>query len=272
MLRPSLTAGLFLVLAATLTFVGCSDDKTTNSTVGDPNSPEFQPMKAAIGQAVDSTLAISIKFAYKPNRYPSDIDWEWPALGPSDSLLYNYVGDWHVLYLGLSAAVDYDFVYVDSARFWEGDFAVQYFRFPYITGLDLIRHQTYTYTGSGDDYTNIASYLDVSFREWQQPTQYFYGDALVTIEDHYVVESVEKTARYEFTAEADNISYHLDASNPWYESYPTGGTLNVSAAVTTDEVDVEWTVTVEFMEDGTAQVEASNGTLTYTYAHTPAYQ
>lgn len=271
MLRQSLAVGLFLVLAATLTFVGCSDDNPTNSTVGDPNAPAFQPLKAAIAQAVDSTLAMSLKFAYKPNRYPSDIDWEWPALGPNDSLLYNYVGDWHVLYLGLSTAFDYSYVYVDSARFWEGTTAVQYFRSPYITGLDLIRHQTYTYTGSGDDYTNISSSLDLSFRDLQDPTRYFYGDAQVTIDDYYVEGGSQKTARYEFTANADDITYSVDHANPWYDSYPTGGTLTLTAAVERDDASVEWDITIEFQSNGAAQVSATDGHLTYSYTFTPEY-
>lgn len=274
MFRRSILAGLFLVLAAMFTFVGCSDDANpNNSNVGDPNSPEFQQMKAAITTAVDSTLGTSMKFAYKPNRFPTDLGWDdGPVLGPTDSLLYNYNGGWHILYLGLTASVDYSFTFVDSARFLEGSNVAQFFRSRACTGLDLIHHQSSAYNGTDDDYTDLQSYADLSFRNRLEPNPYFYGHVNHTIDHYYEVGGEQKQISYEFDLVANDVTYEVDYSSEWQNSNVTGGELIISVIVDNGTDSIEWDINIEFNESGQAMVEASNGEKTYSFTITPQYQ
>ena len=273
MLRRTLTAGLFLVLAAMFIFVGCSDDSNpNNANIGDPNAPAFQPMKAAISTAVDSTLGVALKFAYKPNRYPSDSDWDRPELGPNDSLLYNYVGGWHVLYLGLSASVDYNFTYTDSARFWQGETAVRQFSPDRCTGLDLIHHQNSSYKGTGDEYTDLSTYVNVSFRNRLQSSQYFYGHTHIVLDDYYVVANEQLNTNYDFELTANDVTYSLADQGSWSSAHVTGGQLIISVVVDNGTDLVEWDIDVNFSETGSAMVEATDGVKTYEFTVTPQYQ
>ncbi len=273
MLRRSIIAGLFLVLAAMFTFVGCSDDANpNNANVGDPNSPEFQPLKAAITTAVDSTLGVSLKYAYRPNRFPTDVEWDdGPVLGPTDSLLYNYQGGWHILYLGLTTSVGYSLTFVDSARFWEDNNVVQFYRSRRCTGLDLIHHQSSAYNGTDDDYTDLQSYADLSFRNRQEQTQYFYGHLNHTIDHYYEVSGEQKQISYEFDLTANDVTYTIDYANEWQNSSVNGGELIISVIVDNGTTSVEWDINVEFNENGQAMVEATNGEKTYAFTITPQY-
>lgn len=275
MLRRSLTAGLLLVLAAMFTFVGCSDDSNpADSNVGDPNSAAFQPMKAAISTAVDSSLGMAIKFAYKPNRFPSDVGYDQPELGPMDSLIYNYVGDWHILYLGLATGVGYNFSYVDSARLWEGDRAVKFYVEGKTTGLDFRHHQTSTYTGTNDEYSDLSTFADVNFRDINEDAPYFYGYLHVNIDHNYVVNNEQQNVNYDCEVTANDVSYLIDENDAWYNSHATGGDLNIVMNVDDSQQIVEWQITVEFDQNGVAHIVATN-TVTekvYTYAEEPQYQ
>lgn len=273
MLRRITFAGLFIVLAAMFTFVGCSDDSNPNgANVGDPDSPAFQPMKAAITTAIDSTLGMALKYAHKPNRFPTDIDWDRPQLGPSDSLLYNYVGGWHILYLGLTASVDYSFTYVDSARFLEGATAVQFFRADRCTGLDLIHHQMSTYSGTDTEYSDVRSYADLSFRDRLQASQHFYGHVNLELDHYREVSGQQDHVNYQFDVTANDINYTLNGTNPWYTSTVTGGQLIISVVVDNGTDSVEWDIDITFTETGAAQVDATNGTMNYEFTITPQYQ
>lgn len=274
MFRRNFIAGLFLVLAATFAFVGCSDDANpNNSNVGDPNSPQFQPMKAAITTAVDSTLGVSMKFAYKPNRFPTDLGWDdGPVLGPNDSLLYNYNGGWHILYLGLTASVDYSFTFVDSVRFLEGALATQLFRPSICTGLDFIHHQSSNYSGVDDDYTDIQTYVDLSFRNRLEPTSYFYGHAKQKIDHYYEVSGEQKQISYQFDLTANDVTYEVDYANEWQHSNVTGGELIISVIVDNGTDSVEWDINIEFNQTGQAMVEATDGNKIYSFTITPQYQ
>jgi hypothetical protein len=273
MLRRSTIAGLILVMAGILTFSGCSSSSTqVDSNVGDPNAPEFQSMKSAISVAVDSTLAIALNFAHKPDRYPNEgnIGYDRPQLGPSDSLLYNYVNDWHVLYFGGAGAANYDNVYVDSAQYWEGSDAVELFRWDRVTKLALIRHQSMNYSGSGSEYENVSAYFNAEFDHWGQVDQSFTGTAKVTVDSHYLDGMTAMNDTYEFEISADNVQYSNPSDYWWNERKADSGTLTITGTVTTAAGDQSWTVSVEFT-DGTADVSAQLGDVVYQYSMTPAY-
>ncbi len=275
MLRRIITAGLFMVLAAMFTFVGCSDDSNpSNSNIGDPNSVAFQPMKAAITSAVDSTLGVALRFAFRPNHFPNDLVVDRPGLelGPGDSLLYNYVEGWHILFLGLTASVDYNRTFVDSVRYWEGSTVVQRLSFSRVTGLDLIHHNSTTYKGTDGEYTDRDIYSDLSFRNLRQSSQYFYGYASVVLDDYYVESDHQYNTNYDFNLTANDVTFTLSPTSPWSNSYVTGGQLLISAAVDNNTDLVEWEIDVTFDETGQAQVEATDGSKTYSFSITPQYR
>lgn len=273
MLRRSVTAGLFLVLAAMFTFVGCSDDNTPSGpAVGDPNSVQFQPLKTAISTAVDSTLGVALKFAYRPNRFPSDIGWERPEMGPNDSLFYNFVGGWNILFLGLTASADYNFTYVDSVRFWEGDEAVWNFRAESSTGVDLIHHQSTLYGGTDEEYTDQSIYVDVNFQNWNLSSRHFSGHVKLELDDHSVEEAAQQHVNYEMAVTVDNVTFERATSAPWTQSHATGGEANMVVTVDDGASAVEWNISVSFDQNGQAQIQATDGATVYTYSATPAYQ
>ena len=273
MLRRSVTAGLFLVLAAMFTFVGCSDDNTPSGpAVGDPNSVQFQPLKTAISTAVDSTLGVALKFAYKPNRFPSDVAWERPDMGPNDSLFYNFVGGWNILYLGLTASADHNFTYVDSARFWEGEEAVWNFRDYASTGVDLIHHQSTLYSGTSEEYTDQTIYVNVSFHNWNLTSRSFSGHVKLELDDHTVESGTQQNVNYDMSVTADNITFERATSGSWTQSHATGGEVTIVTTVDDGTNSVEWNISVGFNANGQAQVEATDGMTVYSYTATPAYQ
>lgn len=165
---------LFALAVVALICVGCSSKSTNDGIVyGDPDTPAFQSMRAAIATAVDSTLAVAFNVAFNPYRFPTEDYWDRPELGPSDSVLYNYVNSWHVIYVGSATAGNYSATYVDSIRFWEGSTAVRFFNPQRSTAIDLIHHQSSQYSGTGQDYTDLAVYLSVQYTNWNQAGRQF---------------------------------------------------------------------------------------------------
>jgi len=273
MLRRSAIAGLILLIAGALIFSGCSSSSTdANSNVGDPNSAQFQNMKSAIAVAVDSTLAIAFNFTSKPDRYPDEgnIGYERPELGPNDSLLYNYVDDWHVLYVGGTSASNYSNVFVDSARYWEGSVTKQLFRWDRVTRLDLIHHQSMSYQGSASEYNDITASVNLDFDNWGQADQMVSGDAKVTVDMHYLESMSEKNATFDFEITANDISYSDPMNHSWTGCQAMDGSITMTGTVMVDGASQDWTVNVDFM-NGTATVSAQLGGVVYTYSMTPEY-
>lgn len=273
MLRRSALAGLILLMAGALIISGCSSSSTdVDNNVGDPNSPEFQSMKSAIEVAVDSTLAIAFNFAHKPDRYPNEgnTGYDRPELGPNDSLLYNYVDEWHVLYIGAAGASNYSNVYVDSARYWEGSNAVELFRWDRVTQLDLIRHQSAAYEGSANEYDDISAYVNFEFVNWNQANQQFSGDASVTVDKHYLESLSPRNDVFEFDIEVEDVVYSDPLNYQWEYRQPLDGSLSITGTVTTANGEQDWTVDVSFA-DGNANISAQIGEVVYQYTMTPEF-
>jgi hypothetical protein len=273
MLRRSALAGIIFLMTGALILSGCSSSSTdVNNNQGDPNSIAFQGIKSAIEIAVDSTLGIALDFAHKPDRYPNEgnVGYDRPELGPNDSLLYNYVDEWHVMYVGGTGAGNYNNVYVDSARYWEGTRATELFRWDRVTQIDLIRHQGTSFDGTGSEYEEVSAYVNLEFDNWNQADQMFAGAASIAVDRHYLDGFSPKNDIYEFDIEIQDVGYSDAINFSWTERDAVDGTLNITGTVTTDDAVENWTVTVEF-NDGAADVAAQLGEVIYQYSMTPDY-
>jgi hypothetical protein len=275
MVRRSCLAGLLVVLALLFTFAGCSDNSTGNNKItGDPNSPEFQKMKAAIATSVDSTLSTMLRFGGDPGKAsPQDtlhLRPDWGVLNPNDTLMYNYVNGWNIVYLGLTTGAEYNRVYVDSARFWlENDLVDQYFSY-HVTQMDYIHHQTNTYKGAEDDYQNTATYLNVDYDAYSSTGGTLTGVGKFVLDDYYETTSGSTHDKYEFVVNLSAVAYSQPINQPWTSSYTTSGTLTMTATVTKDDVSNSWTMTATFSANGTAQITANTGNTEYQYQITPS--
>jgi hypothetical protein len=276
MLRRSLCAGLFGVLAILLTFTGCSDDPTGNNTiVGDPNSPQFQKMRAAIATTIDSTLGIALKFGAIPSRFPQDSAHARPDLGilnPEDSVLYNYVGGWNVLYIGLTSTANYNYVFVDSARFLFGGV-------PYkdisnlIDQLMFVHHQTNVYKGNDSEYQDFTSYVNLDYQQWPVPDyQFVQGTGHFILDDYYQVNSQAKHDHYDFSLVVDDMKFTDNINDPWWFGHPSSGSILLTGSFTDGSVTANWTVTAAFNAEGQATIHAVSGNVEYDYSETPDYQ
>ncbi len=273
MLRRSTIAGLVLLMAGALIFAGCSSSSTdANNNMGDPDSPAFQAMKSAIAMAIDSTIAISLDFTFKPDRYPNDgnVGYDRPELGPNDSLLYNYVDNWHVLIVGGTSASNYQNTYVDSARYWEGSETKELFRWDRVTKLELIHHQSTSYTGSSSEYNDVEAYVNMDFDNWGQADQMFSGEAHVMVDMHYLESLSPQNDTYEFDIVAEDVVYSNPTDYSWTSCRALDGSMTITGTVTADGGVAEWSVEVEFM-DGTASITAQQGEMVYHYNMTPEY-
>lgn len=278
MMRRSTLTILLSLLVAVLFIAGCSDDDTTTPTgnvIGDPNSAQFQETRAAIATAVDSTICQLFVFAADPDRYRitdpmdtlGDIRAELGVTSPADTVLYNYVNGWHVLYLGLTTLADYNATFVDSARFLANS-VVQMHVNENTDELDLIRHQNTEYDGSSQDYWNVSLYANSNFADYQSVGQVINSTGNVVIEDHYLDGSTPVTKTYDFTVVIEDLSYDWESDMTWDEITATGGALTITGTISDGTSFSSWTVTVDFNSDGTGDVTATTGSTTYEYEMT----
>jgi hypothetical protein len=275
MLRRSCMAGLFAVLVLMFTFAGCSDNSTGNNRItGDPNSSSFQNMKAAIASSVDSTLSIALRFSSNPGKVaPHDtvqLRPDWGVLNPADTLLYNYVDGWNVVYLGLTTGAEYNRVYVDSVRFWlESNSVDQYFSY-HVNQMDYVHHQTNTYKGTGNDYQNTGTYLNVDYDNYNGTRGTLNGTSQFQLDDYYQVPSGSVHDHYAFGATLDAVTYTQTPGGPYTASLTTSGNIVLTATVTRGDISNTWTVNVTFNVNGTAQIVATTGNTDYRYQITPS--
>jgi hypothetical protein len=270
-------AGLFFVCALVFTFSGCSDDKGVTTITGDPNAPEFQNMKAAIATTVDSTLATVFRFAADPrDLFPVDTTLIRPELGimnPEDTVMYNYVGGWNILYLNLTTGVEYNRILVDSARFLENGLAVQQYSW-HATNMDYIRHRADSAKGTETDYQEYAGYVNVQFPDYHNADQRVQGVARFILNDYSVVQSNTVHDQYDFGITITAMGFNSEplAGQHWTTLTPKSGSFSMAGAQTGSSGSANWTVTVTFVSDGSAQVRATTGNTVYPYTMTPAYQ
>jgi hypothetical protein len=265
MLRRTLFVLTGLVAVAMFIVGGCSSDDVTNNgpLIGDPNSPQFQALRAAISTAVDSTLEEVFTFVDDPYRFPVDtinIRADLGIANPNDSVLYAYTNGWHVLYLGFATAANYQQTYVDSARFFDGG-SLQRFPTTATDELDLIHHQESDYEGTEQTYQNVSLYVNINVASYNSQNQVIDGVGNVEVADMI---SGDET-NYRFDVVIDEVGFAWEPNLGWEDIYPTSGSLQITATIT-DGDDVEtWTINVDFSTDGSATVEAIYGDTTYEY-------
>lgn len=274
MMRRSCLAGLLFVFAIVLAFSGCSE-KATSPQTGDPNSSDFLNMRAAIATSVDSTLASVYRFAGAPTKlFPPDTVNLRPELGimnPEDSVLYNYVDGWNILYIGLTTGVEYNRVCVDSARFLEN--GVVYPGFSYhTTAMDYIRHRTDVHKGTGNTYQNHEQYVDVNYTNYQTSDAQLQGVGKFVLDDYYVKQAQGTHDKYTLGVTFSQIGYIMASGQPWTSIATTSGGLTLNGTVITGSVTSSWSVNVTFGSNGAGHVQATTGNTVYNYDMTPAYR
>jgi hypothetical protein len=286
MLRRSCMAGLLVVLAFLFTFAGCSDNSTgNNKVVGDPNAPEFQNMKAAIGSSVDSTLSIMLRFAANPGGVVRDQTWDsiptpwhgyWGTINPDDTLRHNYTNGWNIIFLGLTTGVDYNRTMLDSVRFFvENNTVAQYFT-NRVTQMDFIHHQTDIYKGAEDSHQSSSNYVDIDYTDvnigyngYSLGTGSMDGNGEFVWNDYYRTIGGTAHDNYQFDMAFNAVQLlHTESQL----STVTAGTITLTATVITSDIEKTWTATVTFSGTGTAQVIATTGNTEYSYQMTPTFQ
>lgn len=280
-MRRSAIVLFTMLLAAAIFTAGCSDDSTTpNGTItGDPNSPAFQSMRSAIETTVDSTLYQYFDFATFPDRYQVEPDadtityirGELGVTNPADTVLYNYVDGWHILYVGLTTLADYQALYVDSVRF-KAMGIVQAHVTEGTDELDLIRHAVSSYDGSESDYLNVNLYANANFMDYNSPDQVINGVGRCVLDQHYLVNQTPVQETFDFDVTVEDLAYDWEQGTPWNEINATGGVITMTGTITGTVSSSTWTITVTFTETGNANISALTGNTTYNYALTPFMQ
>jgi hypothetical protein len=274
MLRRSTFMILLSLFAVAIFTVGCSDDETTPSgpVVGDPNSADFQATRAAIATTVDSTVCQLFEFAADPDPFRitspydtvGDIRIELGVTSPADTVWYNYVDGWHILYIGLTSLANYNATFVDSARFMDGK-TVQTHVDDNTDAMYYVFHHNYQYDGSGQVYANISMYANAAFTGYQSENQVINAMGNLAIEDHYLVDQTEMTKTYEFTVTVEDLAYVWNQDMPWDQITVTGGTVTLACTISDGTTTTTWSATVHFDPDGTGNVHAATGNTTYDY-------
>ncbi len=281
MLRRCGLAGLLLVLPIIIVFAGCSDNSTgSNRVTGDPDAPEFQSMKAAIGSAIDSTMSIMLRFAANPERVSPHLPWDtipfypdWGVVNPEDTLLHNYIDGWNIVYLGLATGVDYGRTVVDSARFYLADNTVDRYFSDLIKTMDFVHRQTDIYKGTGEGKQNSSAYVDVVFTDFASTSGgTINGTGKFVWDDYYETITGVIHDNYQFNATFEDVAFSQMVHKPWIPGTVTSGTITITATVSMNGTEQTWTIIVDFTVAGSVEITATNGNTDYSYEMTPTYE
>lgn len=277
MLRRSTFMILFSLFAVAVLTVGCSDDTTTptGTVIGNPNSAEFQATRAAIATSVDSTLCQVFEFAADPDHFQitdpmdtlGDIRAELGVTSPADTVWYNYVDGWHIIYVGLTSLANYNATFVDSARFMSGE-TVQTHVDDNTDAMYYIFHHNSEYDGGAQVYANITMYANAALTEYQSEDQVIDATGNIVLEDHYLINQTEMTKTYNFTVTVVDLAYDWSQDMPWDQITVTAGTVTLTGTISDGTTTSTWSATVSFDPEGTGNVHATTGSTTYDYEMT----
>lgn len=268
-----LLLGTVVVLAASLTFYGCSKDDSPTGQVGNLNNPEFLAVHEQVSDFVDSTLAWFNDGLGSMNRLAADTVVDPILYGPTDpnaitdsaSVIYTDDG-WHVVYFEFHADA-YSSILVDSIQFRKAGVYQQG-----VADLEtLLYKHNWGYNSSDTtvthtDYTGNVDYLFDNLDEQQCTVT-----GTTSWDAHSKFVSADSTVWRDFEIDVTYTGGRIDKTGSgWAQGCPESGTFSVDVEMTYQKdagtpVVTVWNVTVTF-NSGIAAVVATQGETTWSYS------
>ena len=267
-----LLLGTVVIVAASLSFYGCSDDETSTGTIGSLSDPEFLAVHEQVSQFVDSTMiwfndglgaisSLSTDTTVNPIFYgPTD-----PNVETDDSYVLYTDDGWHVVYFAFHTD-EYNSVLMDSIQFQNNDIFQQG-----VADLDalLYKHNwEYIITDTTITHINYTGNVDYQFDNLDQDQCSITGSSNWTADSKFV--SADSTVWRGFDVDITYTGGKISRTGSgWAQGCPDEGTFSASVEMTYkkdagDPVVSTWNVTVTF-DHGVAAVVASKGGITWSY-------
>ena len=270
-----------LILATMLLAVGCSTD--SNTTVGDPNDPEFQQAQAQIDLAIEQAVGAmdqAMDFSFvSPSDTIAPLRRARGTVSPQaavDTFSYSYdaVSGWHVAFAafsdsGVTGSIMDSVQYQDASNLHQQNFDSATTDFIWVKqNFDFATPDT------GFLQADVTSHFDMSLDGLTGSLVTANGSADMMFDMVLVDQANTCSFAFDFAETVTSVQFAKPAGET-DGVCPTGGTVtligSVSLACTGDEVVTmsdSWNVTVVFNSNSTMSVTAVSGNTTWTYEGT----